>query len=242
VSVTLARPRRSRSLSIARCTGARRGWAARSMRCWALLSAATRGSRLPVSCACCCASRTADSMSTTRFSSRERDRLCISSSSWLRCSATSLIRVSATDSLAAVSRTSSCACRAMVRASMASAPDSADWRASCSWMAPSFCHSMPLLSAAAAAMAPSTVMARLLRQVAKTDAAGGGSLADDTGLMRPILSRRAPRAVPGGIPERGQSPLPGPPGRCAGAWPGPALPSSAGRAGPLPGGPGLRRC
>jgi hypothetical protein len=33
--------------------------------------------------------RKADSMSTTRFSSRERDRLCINSSSWLRCKATS---------------------------------------------------------------------------------------------------------------------------------------------------------
>ena len=30
--------------------------------------------------ACCCANRTEDSMSTTRFSSRERDRLCINSS------------------------------------------------------------------------------------------------------------------------------------------------------------------
>jgi hypothetical protein len=64
------------------------------MRWLALLRAATRGSRLPVSWACCCAMRMADSMSTTRFSSRERDRLCISSSSWLRCSATSPTRAS----------------------------------------------------------------------------------------------------------------------------------------------------
>ena len=126
VSVTVARVRRSRSRPMARCTGARRGWAARSMRWLALLSAATRGSRLPVSCACCCARRMADSMSTTRFSSRERDRLCMSSSSWLRCSATSLTRASATDRRAAVSRTSSSAWRAMVRASMACAPESAD--------------------------------------------------------------------------------------------------------------------
>ena len=42
-------------------------------------------------------------MSTTRFSSRERDRLCINSSNWVRCSETSLKRASVTASLAAVS-------------------------------------------------------------------------------------------------------------------------------------------
>ena len=105
VSVTAARVSRSRSRPMALCRGARRGWAARSMRWLADFSAATSGSRLPVSWACCCASRMADSMSTTRFSSRERDRLCISSSSWLRCSATSLTRASATESRADVSRT-----------------------------------------------------------------------------------------------------------------------------------------
>ena len=104
-------------------------------------SAASSGSTLPVSCACCCARRRADSMSTTRFSSRERDRLCISSSSCVRCSATSPTRVSASARRAAVSRAVSCAWRASVRASIDCASASALWRASCSWMPLTFCHS-----------------------------------------------------------------------------------------------------
>jgi hypothetical protein len=153
VSVTLARASRSRSRVMARWIGARRGWAARSMRCWALLSAATSGSRLPVSCACCWARRMAASMSTTRFSSRERDRLCMSSSSWLRCSADSFTRASSTLRRVLASRASSSAWRARVRASTAWVLESADWRASCSWMPPSFCHSSTLLTRAATARA-----------------------------------------------------------------------------------------
>ena len=69
------------------CTGAS-GVGQRSMRCcwatWSAASADQAASGGPV----CCARRRLDSMSTTRFSSRERDRLCISSSSWLRAVAT----------------------------------------------------------------------------------------------------------------------------------------------------------
>jgi hypothetical protein len=87
--VTLAERMRSMSRAIAARRRASRGCAARARRWSAVRSAASSGSALPVSCVCCCARRSADSMSTTRFSSRERDRLCISSSSWVRCRATS---------------------------------------------------------------------------------------------------------------------------------------------------------
>ena len=115
------------------------------------LSAASSGSALPVTCACCSARRTADSMSTTRFSSRERDRLCISSSSCERCSATSATRVSVSASRAAVSRTASCAWRASVRASMDCASASALWRASCSCMPLTFCQSASAITSATTA-------------------------------------------------------------------------------------------
>ena len=118
-SVRLAVFMRSRSLASARSNGLSRGWAARSKRSLADVMAAINGTALPVSWACCCASLSADSMSTTRFSSRERDRLCISSSSWVRCKLTSLMRFSWPASLAVSSRVASCAALASVRASMA---------------------------------------------------------------------------------------------------------------------------
>ena len=154
VSVTLVCLRCSRSCSMARCTGARWGCAVRSMRCWALCSAAIRGCMLPVSWACCCDMRSTDSRSTTRFSSRVRDRLLTSSSIWLRCRARSPSRVSTAVRRATASVTCSCAWRATVRASMDWVPASALWRASCSWMVPSFCHSSMLLTSASAATAP----------------------------------------------------------------------------------------
>ena len=131
-SVTLAFLTRSMSRATARCRALKRGCAARARRVSADLSAASRGSALPVSSACCCASRSSDSTSTTRFSSRERDRLCISSSSWLRCRLISPSRVSCNASRAASPRASSCASRAKVRASIAWAPESAWRRASSS--------------------------------------------------------------------------------------------------------------
>ncbi|MNY23983.1 hypothetical protein D3C86_1576710 [compost metagenome] len=145
---------------MARCTGVSRGWAARSMRWAALRSVATSGSRLPVSCDCCCAMRIAVSMSTISVSSRVRDRLCTSSSSWLRCSVTSPTRASMTEMRAALSRATSCASRAMVRASIACVPESALWRASCSWMLLMRCHSMPLPTSATTATVPTRYRAR----------------------------------------------------------------------------------
>ena len=138
---------------IARCNCASRGCAARVTRWSALLSAATSGSTLPVNWACCCARRIADSMSTTRFSSRERDRLWIRSSSWVRCNATSLNLTSDSASRAAVSRVSSWAWRARVRASSACTPESALCRASCSRIADRRCHNSTLMSRASKASA-----------------------------------------------------------------------------------------
>ena len=109
---------RAMSRAIARCSGARRGCAARPRRKSAIFSADTKGSMLPVSCACCCARRTAASISTTRFSSRERERLCISSSTCARCSETSVSLTSVTASLAAVSIAKSRAWWALVLASV----------------------------------------------------------------------------------------------------------------------------
>ncbi|MCY1171530.1 hypothetical protein D9M73_116430 [compost metagenome] len=155
-SVRLAARTRSRSLAIARCRGFRRGWAARDRRRSADFSAATMGSTLPVSCACCWASRSPDSMSTTRFSSRERDRLCISSSSCVRCRLTSLMRVSWIASRAASSRVLSWAALARVRASIAWAPESVLRRASSSWILPSFCHNSPVANKPATTSAASS--------------------------------------------------------------------------------------
>ena len=76
--------------------------------------------------------RKADSMSTTKVSSRERDRLCINSSSCVRCKATSEMRASMSETRAALSCTVSWACLAQVLASSACKPVSALWRASCS--------------------------------------------------------------------------------------------------------------
>ncbi len=131
-SVRLAALMRSRSLASARCKGFSRGCAARCRRWAAVVMAAIKGTALPVNWACCCASRKADSMSTTRFSSRERDRLCISSSSWARCKLTSLIRFSCKASRAVSSRALSCAALASVRASIDWAPESKLRRASSS--------------------------------------------------------------------------------------------------------------
>ena len=147
---------RSTSRAMARCSGLSLGCAARNTRWSAVFNAASSGSTLPVSCACCCARRTVDSISTTRFSSRERDRLCISSSSWVRCRATSLNLASDTASLAAVSCASSWAALAIMRASIDWAPESALCRANCSCMLDSFCHSKPLVIKATTATAPTT--------------------------------------------------------------------------------------
>ena len=83
---------RARSLATARWTRAKRGCAARERRKSTACKVSTTGSMLPLNWACCCAKASADSMSTSRFSSRARDRLCISSSNWLRCRATSASR------------------------------------------------------------------------------------------------------------------------------------------------------
>ena len=131
VSLTAADLMRSMSRTIARCNAVSLGCAARSTRWSADRSAASKGSTLPVSWACCWAKRIADSMSTTRFSSRERDRLCISSCSWVRCSEISLSRASNTATRAAVSRASSWAWRALARASCACSPVWALCRANC---------------------------------------------------------------------------------------------------------------
>ena len=122
------------SRTMARNTGANRGCATLVKRNCEDCSAANSGCTLPVSCDCCWARRMADSMSTTRFSSRERDRLCIKSSSCARCKDTSLNLASVTAKRAAVSRANSSACLALTRASTAWVDTSEVCLARISWM------------------------------------------------------------------------------------------------------------
>ena len=122
------------SRTMARNKGANRGCATLVKRICDDCNAANSGCTLPVSCDCCCARRMADSISTTRFSSRERDKLCIKSSSCARCSATSLNLASVTAKRAAVSRANSSACLALTRASTAWVDTSEVCLANISWM------------------------------------------------------------------------------------------------------------
>ena len=119
---------------MARNKGAKRGCATLVKRICDDCNAANSGWTLPVSCDCCWARRMADSISTTKFSSRERDRLCIKSSSCARCNDTSLNLASVTARRAAVSRASSSACLALTRASTAWVDTSEVCLASISWM------------------------------------------------------------------------------------------------------------
>ena len=258
VSVMAAVLMRSMSRTMARCSGASRGWAARVMRWSADLRALSRGSALPVSWACCCARRSADSMSTTKFSSRERDRLCISSSSWVRCRATSLRRVSLTVWRVAVSRATSWASRATVRASMAWAWASAVCRASCSCVWPRRCQSMPLTTRAATATAATTATTVPDTPCGAAGAAAGvagglvstgpdGSMlsGEGAGVMPLILSTPPPeprRPAWGVTAVPHQSRPPAPRLRCGGGWPRPAPPASAGRAGTAAGAARPARC
>ncbi|OIQ67942.1 hypothetical protein GALL_504770 [mine drainage metagenome] len=140
------------------CTARRRicalGLGERTSRASALCRVAISGCTLPMSCACCCARRKAASMSTTRFSSRERDRLCMSSSSWLRCKATSLRRASSKAAREAVSWASASDWRATARASCDWVCASVLWRASCSCMLLTFCHNKTVASSATAPNSP----------------------------------------------------------------------------------------
>ena len=106
-------------------------------------------------------------------------------------------------------------------------PESADCRASCSWMPVSFCHSMTLLASAAAATTPSNkwVMPTPVRR-----AQGGGrcyhrlsgavqwrqqglwKIVGGAELMRPILSRPPRPQGLDGIHAPRQSRRRGPPG------------------------------
>ena len=149
---------------MARSTGASRGWATLDKRFCAACRATNRGCTLPVSSACCCAKPKADSISTTRFSSRERDRLCIRSSSWVRCNATSLKRASSKATLAAVSWVRSWAFLAMLLACMDSWPASALCLASISCMLLNFCQSCPPTKSASKAKA-TLIWGRNLRQL-----------------------------------------------------------------------------
>ena len=76
----------------------------------------------------------------------------MSSSSCERCSATSATRVSTSATRAEASRTVSLAWRASVRASIDCERASALWRASCSFMPLTFCHSAIAMISATSAM------------------------------------------------------------------------------------------
>ena len=127
MSGTATERTRSMSRAIARRSGSRRGWLMRASRSSALRSATISGSAEPVSVDCWIASRTAESMSDTAFSSRERDSDCSRSSIWPRCSATSETRASISATLAAASRAISSDWRASTRASADCSPLSC-WR------------------------------------------------------------------------------------------------------------------
>ena len=212
-------------------TRASRGCAARERRWSAVRKAASSGSELPVSCVCCCARRSADSMSTTRFSSRVRERLCIRSSSCVRCSATSDRRASSTAWRATASRAMSWAWRASALASIAFAPVSALCRASCSWIVDRRCHSIRLdrraalaSSASTSKVARETVAARTGPSVPAASGAAAGSAGASSGvggggweLIEPILSTRARRAAPGGQYAPRRSPGTAPPALSVGA-------------------------
>ena len=106
---------------MARRTPSSRGWLKRASRSSACFSAATSGSAVPVIADCWTATRTPASMSTSTFSSRDRESDWIRSSSWPRCSDTSATRASSSAILAALSRMPSCACLASMCASAACA-------------------------------------------------------------------------------------------------------------------------
>jgi len=213
---------RSMSRAMARCTGFRRGWAARAMRWSAACSAEISGWAVPVSWACCCAKRSADSRSWTRLSSRERESVSISSSSWLRCRLTSDSRTSATASRACSSCVRASACAANRRASAACVALSWLRRASSCWVDPSFSHNRPLMISARVA----STMASTAAQRPERGAAATGTAVGITGAAPPaaegaergvsgwvwlmggsssILECAARRAGSGGFPSPGQS-------------------------------------
>ena len=113
--------------------------------------------------ACCNATRIDASISTTMFSSRERESDWISSSSWLRWIATSATRASSSATLAAVSIIPCWACLASRRASF-------DWPALSCWRRTSSCSTLATrcwarqaihrLAARATSIALNTISAR----------------------------------------------------------------------------------
>ena len=243
MSRVCAARRRSRSFSIARSTGASRGWAARCRRCRADCRVASKGSALPVSWACCWAMRRPASMSTSRFSSRERERLWISSSSCPRCRATSPKRPSIRLSRAALSLTVSWACLAQALASSDCCPASWLWRASCSCMRMSFCQSSAERAKASTAMAPAAQVSQ-----AREDPVDGsvgvacvacvGAAVDGGGrFMAGILSRPPGRRAWQAPVRPAPSPARASARQCGDGWPGRG---PADRSRPAAAGPGGR--
>ncbi|MCY1370730.1 hypothetical protein D9M69_578350 [compost metagenome] len=161
----------------------------------------------------------------------------MSSSSCERCSATSATRVSMSATRAAASRTVSLAWRASVRASIDWAVASALWRASCSFMPPTFCHSAMVDSSAISATRATRPMPMRASRVAAaawaagvwcgatvagtcTGAAEGGERSSDgdAALMRRILSTRS--ALPAGVCRHAtpRNPRPARLRRCVHGW------------------------
>ncbi len=229
-SATLDALARSRSRAIARRIGSSRGWLARASRSSLCFRVATSGSALPVRADCCTAARIADSMSLTRFSSRERATERTSSSSWPRCSATSPSRASSSATLAVASCIASWAWRA---SSSASATRSAlsCWRftSSRSLLCTRWSARQASASARTETIVSSRTMGPLQRQssglrgdLAATgvETTTGGSAAGEESsfTVASIVCRRPPhrcRAAPR-RPRRSRPVAPAP--RCADGW------------------------
>ena len=236
-SATLDALARSRSRTIARRIGSSRGWLARARRSSLCFRVATSGSALPVSADCCTAARTADSMSFTRFSSRERATERTSSSSWPRCSATSPRRASSSATLAVASRIASCAWRASSSASAARSALSC-WRftSSRSLLRTRWSARQASASATTVTIVSSRTTGPLQRQSsgprggAAGVAAGAGTTVrgsaageESSFTVASIVCRRPPhrgRAAPR-RPRRSRPVAPAP--RCADGWPGRAI-------------------
>ena len=210
MSASAAARMRSTSRAMARCTGFRRGCAARWMRWSAACRADTSGCALPVSCDCCRARRREASRSWMRLSSRERESESISSSSWLRCKLTSDRRTSATPRRACSSCTWASACEATVRASTTCSSTSCARRASSAWVVFRRCQSMPAMTSAAAATSRASSV-RPTAGRAECGASGGrltgggalgaGAATGAVSLSGAFMARRMPRIL-GRAPRR----------------------------------------
>ena len=181
-------------------------------------------------------------MSTSIFSSRDRDSDCIRSSNWLRWIATSATRASSSATLAAVASELSCDCLDSNCASLdCRRPSSSRLTISCSialtrcWVFQASVRLTPATTASTAASAynqrtsnPSAVRCVGVRSVKCRSAAGGGSedsaetaAAGWSFKVRSIVCRRPLRRPWAATATRARNRLSVRSRQCVGAWPAP---------------------